>query len=307
MFEKYTILAQQAFNSAYEITKKYQHQYVTPLHLMIAFMEAEGSLMQDILLKASIANKEVHSEFSSQEFMKKCELEISKIDRVNNASELYYSSEMMSVIKQAEKEASLMEDEFVTIEHILLAEVSVQTELKSMFLQFGINRSILIKTIQDMRGGETVKDKNFEDSYSALASYCVDLCAMAMEGKLDPVIGRDEEIRRVIQVLSRRRKNNPVLIGEPGVGKTAIAEGLAQRIVNSDVPDVLMNKIILSLDVGALIAGAKQMGEFQERLKAVIKAVEKNDGRIILFIDELHVIVGTGSSQGSVEIGRAHV
>ena len=164
MFEKYTILAQQAFNSAYEITKKYQDHYVNRLRLMIAFMEAEGSLMQDILLKASIANKEVHSEFSSQEFMKKCELEISKIDRVNNASELYYSSEMMSVIKQAEKEASLMKDEFVTIEHILLAEVSVQTELKSMFLQFGINRSILIKTIQDMRGGETVKDKNFEDS-----------------------------------------------------------------------------------------------------------------------------------------------
>ncbi len=301
MFENYTALAQQAFNSAYEITKNHQQQYVTPLHLMIAFMEAEGNLIQDILSKASAFNKEEHIEFSSDEFMTKCELEISKIDRAENASELYYSSEMMSVIKQAEKEASLMKDEFVTIEHILLAVASVQTDIKSMLLQFGINRSVLLKIINEMRGGENVKDKNFEDSYSALTTYCVDLCAMAMEGKLDPVIGRDEEIRRVIQVLSRRRKNNPVLIGEPGVGKTAIAEGLAQRIVNSDVPDVLMNKIILALDVGALIAGAKQMGEFQERLKAVIKAVEKNDGNIILFIDELHVIVGAGSAQGSVD------
>ncbi|HEY4492257.1 MAG TPA: AAA family ATPase, partial [Acidobacteriota bacterium] len=219
-----------------------------------------------------------------------------------SASGVYLSPRLKSLLDQAEKEAEPFKDEFISAEHILLAMTAQKnTEVGRILTNLGVTRDLLLKALQEVRGTQRITDANPEDKYQVLEKYCRDLTALARQGKLDPVIGRDDEVRRVMQVLSRRTKNNPVLIGEPGVGKTAIVEGLAQRIINRDIPESLKDRRLLSLDMGALIAGTKYRGEFEDRLKAVLKSITESSGQIILFIDELHTLVGAGAAEGAVD------
>ncbi|MFM8395702.1 MAG: ATP-dependent Clp protease ATP-binding subunit, partial [Acidobacteriota bacterium] len=227
---------------------------------------------------------------------------IGKLPQVSGVSQRYYGPRLSDAFQRAQKEADRLKDEYVSSEHLLLAIVDEkQGEAGRILRQHGVDRAALLKVMEGMRAGARVTSQNAEESYQSLAKYSRDLTELAREGKLDPVIGRDDEIRRTIQVLSRRTKNNPVLIGEPGVGKTAIIEGLAQRIISGDVPETLRNKRLVALDLGAMLAGAKYRGEFEERLKAVLREVEKAAGQIIVFIDELHTLVGAGGAEGAVD------
>ncbi len=291
-FEKFTQKNQEALQRAVELATALEHQQIESEHLLYALLKEEGGIIATILSRAGV---------EPGVFLAKLEKEFEKKPKVQNAGQPFLSSNLDKVITQAQKIASGMKDEYVAQEHILLAFFAedgiISRELKS----HGITREEIAKIIQQMRGGQRVVDSNPEDKYQALEKYGRDLTALAQEGKLDPVIGRDEEIRRVVQVLSRRTKNNPVLIGEPGVGKTAIVEGLAQRIYMEDVPEGLKNKKVVTLDMGALLAGAKFRGEFEERLKAVLKEIESKAGQIILFIDELHTIVGAGRAEGAID------
>jgi ATP-dependent Clp protease ATP-binding subunit ClpB len=291
---KLTTKAQEAVIEGQQLARDSGHAEMTSEHLLIALLRQEGGIVVPVLNKLGANPAPIEMEVAT---------ELSKRSKVGGASaEPMTSASLRSVFDAAFRSASDFKDEFVSSEHLLLGIAETKgTTAQQILGRHGVSRDAVLKALQSVRGSQRVTDQNPEDKYQALERYARDLTEQARKGKLDPVIGRDEEIRRVIQVLSRRTKNNPVLIGEPGVGKTAIVEGLARRIMEGDVPDGLKNKRVVALDLGALIAGAKYRGEFEDRLKAVIKEVQESDGEVILFIDELHTLVGAGAAEGSMD------
>ncbi len=298
--DKLTIKSQEALQGAQSIASRMGNQELMPEHLLAALLEDAEGVAVRVLQKLGADVQPIREEVEQV------------VDRLPKASgsapmgqvsggQVYASAGLQSAMQKAQDEASRMEDEYVSVEHLLLGVVHAGGPGADILKAQGVNPDTLLAALSEVRGSQRVTDDNPEDKYQALKKYSRDLTEMARKGKLDPVIGRDEEIRRIVQVLSRRTKNNPVLIGDPGVGKTAIAEGLAQRIVDGDVPESLKRKTVVALDMGALIAGAKFRGEFEDRLKAVIKEIEAAQGQIILFIDELHTLVGAGAAEGSMD------
>jgi ATP-dependent Clp protease ATP-binding subunit ClpB len=292
--EKLTQKAQQAILNSQEIAQEKNHQTIENIHILDALIKQEDSIVPVIVTK--IAGSLVALE---EEIEKSLE---SRTKVYGGSLQVSLSKPASDTIFNAEKFAKGMKDDYVSTEHILLA-LTESSESK-LLKQFGIIKDSVLKTLVDVRGSQRVTTQNPEDTYQALEKYGRDLTSMARQGKLDPVIGRDEEIRRIIQILSRRSKNNPALIGDPGVGKTAVVEGLAQRIINGDVPEGLKNKTLFQLDMGALVAGAKYRGEFEERLKAVLKEIQNAEGQIILFIDEMHTVIGAGAAEGAMDAGN---
>jgi len=291
--DKLTYKTQEALQKSLQLAQEKNHQAVNVAHLLLSLIAQEDSLAVSILKKFDISVAELESQLK-KELAKNPEV-------IGAAGQLYLADELNQVIQQADKEAGKMKDDYISTEHLFLAIFEVKSEVQSILKLLGISYDQVLQSLKEIRGGQKVTDQDAESKYQALEKYSQNLTHLARQGKLDPVIGRDQEIRRVMQVLSRRTKNNPVLIGEPGTGKTAIAEGLAQRIVAGDVPETLKNKEVVSLDIGSLLAGSKYRGEFEDRLKAVLKEIENAAGNIILFIDELHAIVGAGAAEGSVD------
>ncbi|MEP2670306.1 MAG: ATP-dependent chaperone ClpB [Cyclobacteriaceae bacterium] len=283
-FDKFTIKSQEALQKSAEIAVSHQHQAIEPAHLLKAILETDENVSTYILKKLNISQAILDTKLQEV---------LASFPKVTG-QQPHLSSTTNQVLQNAEKELRELKDEYISVEHLLLALLNTKDKVSSIMKDVGFEKSALIKAIQELRGGNKVTDQNAETKYKSLERYSKNLNDLAKKGKIDPVIGRDEEIRRVLQILSRRTKNNPILLGEPGVGKTAIVEGMAQRIVDGDVPENLKDKILVSLDMGLLVAGAKYKGEFEERLKAVIKEVIDAEGQIILFIDEIHTLVGAG-------------
>ena len=290
-FDKYTIKSQEALQKSAEIAGSKQQQAIEPGHLLKAILETDENVSNYLFKKLNVNES----------------ILISKLDEIVNqyphvsGQQAYLASATNTVLQNAEKELREFKDEYIAVEHLLLALLNTKDKVSSIMKDAGLERTSLIKAIKELRGGSKVTDPNAEAKYKSLERYSKNLNELAKKGKIDPVIGRDEEIRRVLQILSRRTKNNPILLGEPGVGKTAIVEGMAQRIVDGDVPENLKSRILVSLDMGLLVAGAKYKGEFEERLKAVIKEVTDSNGEIILFIDEIHTLIGAGGGEGAMD------
>ncbi|MFN3801068.1 Clp protease N-terminal domain-containing protein, partial [Belliella pelovolcani] len=283
-FKQFTIKSQEAIQKAAELTLAEQQQVIEPAHLLKGIFSEDENVTDFIFKKLSV-NKNLIAQ--------KLEELIKSFPKVSG-QQPYLSNSANQVLTKAKDYLKTFGDEFVAIEHLLLAVLNGSDKSAQLLKDQGLNEKNLIEAIKELRKGNKVTDQNAESKYRALEKYSKNLNEMAKKGKIDPVIGRDEEIRRVLQILARRTKNNPILLGEPGVGKTAIVEGLAQRIVSGDVPENLKSKTLISLDMGLLVAGAKYKGEFEERLKAVIKEVTDSDGEIILFIDEIHTLIGAG-------------
>ncbi len=292
---KFTQKAQEAILAAQTLAREHNHQIIEPVHLLLALLNQSDSLVP--VMVTQLAGS---TEVLRQELVR----EIGDRPRIYGAGtgEVKLSPPAVQTLEAAERYARGMGDEFTSTEHILLG-LSDSTEGKRM-TNYGLTKDAILKALRNLRGSQSVTSQNPEGTYQALEKYGRDLTALARQGKLDPVIGRDEEIRRTIEILSRRTKNNPALIGEPGVGKTAIVEGLAQRIIKRDVPEGLKNKRLIQLDMSALVAGAKYRGEFEERLKAAVQEVTDAQGDIILFIDEMHTVIGAGAAEGSMDAGN---
>ena len=291
--DKLTIKAQELIQEAQALAGQHGNQQIEPEHLLAVMLKAPEGIATGILQKLGV---------SPTRMLQDIEQAIDRLPKVSGVEDIYFSAATRRVLDTAFAEADKMKDAYVSVEHVFLAILDEKASMASKTMQKqGVSREVVLKVLMEIRGTQRITDPNPEEKYQALEKFSRDLTSIARRGKLDPVIGRDDEIRRIVQVLSRRTKNNPVLIGEPGVGKTAIVEGLAQRIVEGDVSETLKNRRLVSLDMGALIAGAKYRGEFEDRLKAVLKEVEKAEGDVILFIDELHTLVGAGASEGAMD------
>jgi ATP-dependent Clp protease ATP-binding subunit ClpB len=292
-FDKFTVKAQETLQGTQDVASRFGNQQMEPLHLLLALIDQKEGIVPSLLARLGVPPASV---------AKEAEQAIENLPKVGGTTDHYLSPALKEVLDQASKETEQFKDEFVSTEHLLLALSRKSKDAAGRVLaQLGVSHDAILKALVSVRGTQRVTDQNPEDKYEALERYARDLTELARRGKLDPVIGRDDEVRRVIQVLSRRTKNNPVLIGEPGVGKTAIVEGIAQRVVAGDVPESLKSKRLVQLDLGALVAGSKYRGEFEDRLKAVLKEIEESSGQVILFIDELHTLVGAGAAEGSID------
>ena len=290
---RFTLKSQDAIQKSHTLASEYGNQQIEPEHLLYTLLQDREGLVCSILKKLGTSVEEAESKVLNQ---------IERFPKVTGGvGQVYLSQELNQVIERSLKKAEALKDDYISVEHLLLAISESRSKAGEILREGGVSEENILNVLRSIRGGHRVTDQNPEDKYQALKRYARDLNELARQGKLDPVIGRDEEIRRVLQVLSRRTKNNPVLIGEPGVGKTAIVEGIAHRIVSGDVPENLKTKRIIALDIGSLIAGAKYRGEFEDRLKAVLKEIHESEGQIILFIDEMHTLVGAGAAEGAVD------